>query len=183
MHPVSSCSWTQDEEVAIAWNFMVSGWRSEHKISSKNLCSEEANGSSIYGPSWKVTSPHIQSVGWECLQGKLEKRKRKWIIVNKWYNFHASWGRYCYNSLDWDRYCYHSLDRDGNWGTEGLRTSLGPCPRSSSFLVVESRFHLRESDFMILNHFLDSSCGNPHFCGTIYIILSKFSAGLNENKF
>lgn len=67
-----------------------------------------------------------QSVGWGCLQGTLEKKKRKWIIVNKWYNLHASWGRHWYNSLG----------REGTWGTgRQLRhrevENLGQSPTAS----------------------------------------------------
>lgn len=58
-----------------------------------------------------------------------------------------------------------------------------PCPRTYSYLMIEPRFDPRESDSMVLHHFLDSSFGSFHFCGSNWIILSKFSAGFNENSF
>lgn len=69
------------------------------------------------------------------------------------------------------------------WGKIEMQRGWGPCPNSYSFLVVEPRFHPGESDSMVLNHFLDSSSGNSHFCGMTYIILLKFPAGFNKNNF
>lgn len=90
MLPVSSCSRTQDEEVAATRDLMVSGWRSEHKSSSKNLCSDEANGSSIYGSSRQVTRPSYPISGMRMSTGNTGKDEKEMDNCEQKIQIHAS---------------------------------------------------------------------------------------------
>ena len=153
---MSSHSRIQDEVEDTPWALIVSGWGSEHTgwwehaMPLRTSAQKRQMAHIFMAHLVKSQSLYPQSVEWGCLQGKVEKRKRKWIIVNKWYNLHALWGRYCYNSPD----------REENWSTERLRTSskvlqlLSGRVKISSWGVwlhgVESfsRFYLWELSFL-----------------------------------
>ena len=99
---MSSHSRIQDEVEDTPWALIVSGWGSEHTgwwehaMPLRTSAQKRQMAHIFMAHLVKSQSLYPQSVGWGCLQGKVEKRKRKWIIVDKWYNLHALWGRYCH---------------------------------------------------------------------------------------
>lgn len=136
---------------------------------STDLCSDEANGSSAYGPSWQVMWPSRN-------QWDEDVYRKNWI-----------WGEgngqlWTNNKISMPHEVHTSIALLIEKEMEAQRVAV-PCPRSYSYLVVEPRFDPREFDAMMLNHFLDSSSGYSHFRGITCTILSKFSAGFNENNF